>query len=198
MTWMAVAVAAALVGAACSSAPEEAQLAGYRIAPEPEVGEVSLTDVTTGDDFAFRARDGELLLVYFGFTHCPDVCPTTLADVRIALDDLGEAAERVRLAMVTVDPARDTADLLIGYVQSFVEGAHALRTDVDAELREVASAFGVFYVVETDDEGEIEVGHTATLFGVDAEGRVIVSWLFGTTPDDLASDMGLLLAELAP
>ena len=97
-----------------------------------------------------------------------------------ALDDLGDDAERVDVAMVTVDPARDT-DVLTGYVQSFVADAHAVATDDDADLRRVAESFGVAYEVITAPDGTVEVGHTDYLFGVDDAGRLVISWPFGTS-----------------
>ena len=95
--------------------------------------------------------------MYFGFTNCPDVCPTTMTDLRTALDGMGDDADRVDVAMVTVDPARDT-DVLTGYVQSYVDDAHAVATDDDADLRRVAESFGVAYEVMTAPDGTIEVG----------------------------------------
>jgi len=182
----------AVTAGACASEP--AELAGAVREPLPEVGGVSLPDVSRGgEDFAFRAADGEILVVYFGFTSCPDVCPATLADVRSAFADLGGRADRVSLAMVTVDPMRDTADVLTGYVQSFVPGAHALRTTDDAALQAVADVFGVFYQVATDEDGTIDVAHTASLFAVDDEGRLRVTWTFGTPDEDVADDLRILL-----
>ena len=121
------------------------------------------------------------------------MCPTTLADLRHALDDVGDDAERVDVAMVTIDPDRDTA-VLADYVQSFVGGAHALATDDQAALQAVAAPFGVSYEVRTAPNGEIEVGHTSYLFAVDDTGTLVLSWPFGTSADDLAGDIRQLLA----
>jgi protein SCO1/2 len=160
------------------------------------VGERSLPAVSNGGTpFAFRAPENGLLLVYFGFTSCPDICPTTLADIRAAFEELEEEAERVELAMVTVDPARDTPEVLTGYVQSFVPNAHALRTEDDALLRDVALSFAAAYEVSTDTQGRIEVAHTARVFVVDDQGRIRVGWAFGTEPTDMASDIEILLSD---
>ena len=123
--------------------------------PTPVVSELSLPDATNGGEpLVFEAADGEFLLVYFGYTSCPDVCPTTLSDVRTALEDLGEEdAAVIDLAMATIDPDRDVDEVIGGYVQSFVAGAHGLRTTDDAELRAAANAFGVEYSVDTNDGG---------------------------------------------
>jgi protein SCO1/2 len=179
--------------AACSS--EAAELAGYTRTPAPESGRLSLPDASAaGTDFHLKAEPGGLLLVYFGFTSCPDVCPTTLADIRTALGDLGDDANRIGLAMVTVDPARDSDEILTGYVQSFVPGAHALRTEDDAALADVAFVLGAAYDVSIADDGSVEVVHTAHVYVIDDAGYLALTWPFGTEPSDMASDLEILLA----
>lgn len=185
-----MAVVAALLLGGCA----QRELSGFVREPTPLVGEFGLPDVSRGGDrFVFRADDGGLLLVYFGYTACPDVCPTTLADTRTALARLGDEADRVDLAMATVDPGRDTDDVVTSYVQSFIPEGHALRTVEDADLRTAAAAFGVAYDVTVGDDGDVEVTHTGSLYAVDDEGRLLVTWPFGTTIDDLAADLELLL-----
>ncbi|MET0911158.1 MAG: SCO family protein [Ilumatobacteraceae bacterium] len=178
--------------AACGG--DERELVGLTRDPAPQVDAVALPDVSRdGEPFEFRADDGGLLVVYFGYTNCPDVCPTTMADLRTALKDIGDDAERVDVAMVTIDPARDTP-VLADYVQSFVPDAHAVATDDQAALQSVAAPFGVSYEVHTDATGEIEVGHTSALFAVDDTGHLVITWTFPTPADDLAGDLRQLLA----
>lgn len=189
-------VAVLLVAAGCtatSTTSSSGAVAGAERIPPPEVGGVSLPVAGTGEDFPFVAPDDGLLLVYFGFTHCPDICPTTLADTAIALGDLGEDAARVELAMVTVDPDRDTDAVLEGYVQSFVDDAVALRTDDAAELQMAANAFGASYLIVDGPDGEPEVGHSTSLYAVDDEGTLALTWSFGTPADDIAEDLRVLL-----
>lgn len=182
-------VAVLLVG--CS----QAELTGYVRTPVPAVGEVSLPDASAGGaDFAMRAESGGILVVYFGYTSCPDVCPTTLAGLRTALADMGAKADKVSVAMVTVDPGRDSADVITGYVQSFIPGAHALRTDDDARLRGAAAAFGADYNVTVSADA-YEVAHTPHLYAVDAAGNLRVTWPFGTEPDAIAADLEILLGS---
>ncbi len=171
-------------------------LSGFVREPTPVVSQLSLPDVTNaGEPLAFQAPAGELLLVYFGYTSCPDVCPTTLSDVRTALAELGEDdAATVGLAMATVDPDRDVDEVIGGYVQSFVPDASGLRTTDDAELRAAADAFGVEYSVDTNDEGEVEVIHSGSLYVVDDQGQLVLTWPFGTPVDDLVKDLRLLMA----
>lgn len=170
---------------------------GYRQSPAQQVGAASLPDASAeGADFAFAAEPGHLLVTYFGYTSCPDVCPTTLSGLRQALRDLGDDAARVDLAMVTIDPARDTGDILVGYVQSFVEGAHALRTTDDGALRAVTELFGASYSVTTAADGAVEVAHSGAMYVVDPSGAVTLTWPFGVTADDIRGDLAQLLEEI--
>jgi protein SCO1/2 len=176
---------------------EEETLTGIVRSPLPQLADVSLPDAgADGEPFAFRAPEGGLLLLYFGYTYCPDVCPTTMADVRKTLREIdSDEAARVTVAMATVDPERDTADVITGYVQSFVEGAHGLRTEDDAELRAAADAIGASYDVQRNEEGEIEVAHTGYLYAIDDQGRLLVTWPFPTPQADLQADVELLLDQ---
>lgn len=195
MTRIFAVVAAALVLVACGG---ERELVGMTRDPEPQVDAVALPDVGAGGaPFDLRAPADGLLIVYFGYTNCPDICPTTMADLKVALDDLGDDAERVDVAMVSVDPARDIP-VLADYIQSFVPGAHALASTDQAALRSVADPFGVSYDVRTAPNGEIQVGHSSNLFAVDDAGRLVLTWSVGggegtARADDLAGDIRQLL-----
>ncbi len=183
-------LAVSLLGVACATA----QPAGIIRDPAPEVGALSLPD-PDGVERAFVGPEGGYLLVYFGFTNCPDVCPTTMADLRQALSDIGDDAAHFEVAMVTVDPGRDGYEEVQRYVDTFFGDGLALRTDDDSRLREVARGFGADYEVATVD-GEIEVGHTAYLYAVDDQGRMRLQWPFGISADDIANDLEILLDEL--
>jgi protein SCO1/2 len=173
------------------------ELVGYTRDPAPQVASVALPDVSRGSKpFEFRAADDGILVVYFGFTNCPDVCPTTMSDLGRAIDELGDEAERVSVAMVTVDPERDT-DVLAEYVDSFVPGGHAIATEDVALLRDVAEAFGTSFDVTTAPDGKVEVTHSSYLFAVDDTGTLILTWPFGTAVDDLAADLRQLLDDAA-
>lgn len=196
-------VAIALFAAACgggSTSTDEAavasdptQLSGYERSPEPQVSEFTIPAVNRdGEDFAFQADPGEMLLVYFGFASCPDICPTTLADTRIALSGLGDRARDVDVALVTVDPGRDTPEITTSYIEAFIDGGIALRTDDNSRLLNAADAFGVSYSVTETDDGEVEVGHTPALFVVDDSGKLKLTWPFGTTAADMTKDLNIL------
>lgn len=196
----------ALLGAACGSgddtsattvAGEDTELSGIT-RPEPlDVGDVTVPDATTGGaggDFAMKAAPGELLVAYFGYTSCPDICPTTLADLRTAFEQVGPAAaDGVDVAMVTVDPERDTGRKLSNYLGSFFDRYHALREPDPDRLAEIEAPFGASSQVVHQDDGTVEVGHTAITYVVDDTGQVLVEWPFGTEPDAIAGDLEVLL-----
>lgn len=148
--------------------------------------------------FEMRAREGGLLLVFFGFVNCPDICPTTLSDARRALASLGPSAERIDVAFITVDPARDTAAVLTDYLSSFFESrAHALRPSTQAELGRAQTAFRATSTITRQPDGHIDVSHTAFTYVVDASGRVLVEWPFATPAKDMAHDLRILMAAAA-
>lgn len=194
-----LAVAASIgAGGIVACGDEPAELTGFARDPAPNVGDFSLPDMTNdGDDFPLRAPDGEILLVYFGYTNCPDFCPTTMSDAKLArnrLDD--ESAERVGVAMVTIDPDRDLP-ILADYVHGFVPDGHALGTDDPSVLAQVAAPFGVTYLVDENPEtGEIEVTHSTWLYAIDDEGNLLLTWQFGVSIDELAQDMEILLERI--
>lgn len=170
---------------------------GVRIEHPFEVGALSLPDVSTDppSELRFKAPPEGLLVVYFGYTNCPDICPTTLGELSAALDLLtvGERS-RVSVAFATGDPERDTAEVMVKYLGHFFDGAHALRTDDPARMAEVTRAFDVTIEKETPDaRGDYAVGHTSALFAVDPSGRVPVMWPTGMEPEDLARGLRAML-----
>ena len=199
MVMGAVPVLAALTVAAIGCGSEPEPFAGSVRTPTPVVGDLALPEVEADGserELVFRAGDGRLLLVYFGYTSCPDVCPTTLSDIRRATDRLGDDGSRVDLAMITIDPEVDTPEVLSGYVRSFLPGALAVRTVDDAALRMVADEFGADYGMLEGDDGEPQVYHTGSLYAVDGQGQLILTWPFGVSVDDLERDLGRLLSEV--
>ncbi len=192
------AIALALVATACGSDDESAQLSGVVREPAPQVDVVDLPSLSEpGGEVAFRADPGELQVVYWGFTNCPDVCPTTLADFAVALRRVGpEVAADVDLVMVTVDPDRDI-DLLDRYINAFVEGSVAAGTDDEELLLAAAEPFGASWEIRTLDDGSIEVDHTPFLYVIDDQGRLLLSWQFGATSEDMATDLEILLDQVA-
>jgi protein SCO1/2 len=163
------------------------------------VSGISLPDETPGATeplFVMKAQPNELLMVYFGYTMCPDLCPTTLADFRSALSRIDAAASRVDLAFITVDPERDTADRLAPYLASFVDQYHVLRTTDFSQLQKAQDAFLAASSITTNDSGVIEVSHTATAYFVDENGLVVDEIPFGLGADGFENDLKILINQL--
>jgi len=172
------------------------QLSGVIREPVPDLSALALPEATPeATPFRFVAKSDSLLLVYFGYTACPDICPTTLADLKAAFKKIGAKSDRVSLAMATIDPRRDTAEVITGYLHSFFPSATALRTDDDAALRSVTDAFGASYEANYPTNAEPEVSHSAFLYVLDDRGRLVLQWPFGTTSADIALDLEQLLAQ---
>jgi len=138
---------------------------------------------------------GKLVLLYFGYTFCPDVCPATLAQVKEALAQLGGDAERVQLIMVSVDPERDTPEKVSAYVRQFDPRFIGLTGDPET-LTRITTAYGVVY---EQHEGSAATGylidHTATLTILDRDGYVRLIMPFGVSGVDMASDLRYLLTH---
>ena len=138
---------------------------------------------------------GKAVVLVFGFTHCPDVCPTTLADIALALKELGPDAERVQVLMVSVDPERDTPEALAKYVTAFDPRFVALRGDLEA-TRKAAQEFKVYF--EKRKQGEsYTVDHSAQSYVIDPRGRLRLLVRHDRIAQDLAPDLRALLSEQA-
>jgi protein SCO1 len=190
--WLAIIFVTA---SACSSSSSE--LIGYTPPTEKNVSSVSATEITPAgaQPFNFIAPSNEVLIVYFGYTNCPDLCPTTLAAIRNAKRQIGDQANRVKLAMVTVDPERDTKDILPNYLESFSDQYHALIPASENELDRIKDVFQASSSVTKKPDGSIEVGHSTTTYVVTDTGVVVVEWPYGLTADDMANDLKILLKK---
>lgn len=181
-----------------------ALLAGCGLAPE--ASKFKLTDVTAAGfgkelnltDHNGKARTladfrGKVVTVFFGFTHCPDACPTTLAEMAQVVKALGPDAGRVQVLFVTVDPERDTAQVLRQYVPSFNPAFLGLNGDSDATAR-AAREFKVFYQKQPVKDGGYSVDHSAGTFLLDREGKLRLYAQYGAGATALLHDIRLLLA----
>jgi len=139
----------------------------------------------TVSDADFR---GSYLLVYFGYTYCPDVCPTTLRDIGLALDALGADAERVQPLFITIDPERDTVAVLADYVGAFHPRLIGL-TGTAEQVARAAKAYGVFYAkVESKDKSEpYFMNHSAFTYLMGPDGRYLTVFPYGTKPKAMAA-----------
>ncbi len=140
---------------------------------------------------------GKIVVMSFGFTHCPDICPTTLADMAGVMKKLGAEAARVQVLFVTVDPERDTAEVLAKYVPAFDSGFLGLTGDVAATQR-AAKEFKIFYEKRPGGApGAYTVDHSAQSYVLDAQGRVRLLVRHDRIAQDLADDLRALLKEKA-
>ncbi|HNC53049.1 MAG TPA: SCO family protein [Accumulibacter sp.] len=137
---------------------------------------------------------GKVVVVFFGYTQCPDVCPTTLSSMREVLRRLGDDASRVQVIFVTLDPARDTAPVLSEYVRAFHSSFVGLRGD-EAGTAAVAREFKVFYAKQPGaTPGSYSIDHSTGSFAFDPRGRLRLYLRHGETPEQIAGDLKLLLA----
>lgn len=149
---------------------------------------------TNGESFQLSDQQGQIVLMFFGYTSCPDVCPMTLAEARRVLEGLGDDAGKVAFLFVTVDPERDTTEVLDIYVTAFHPAIIGLTGTPD-QLAAVRQDYGVFAekeVLEGSAAGYV-VNHTARVFVVDAKGRLRLSYAFGTPPEDILEDIRHLI-----
>lgn len=154
----------------------------------------TLTSSATGEPLSLRDFRGKLVLLYFGYTTCPDVCPATLSDVAEALGMLGNKAKDVQLLWISVDPERDTPEIMEDYVKHFDPTFIGLTPRDAEETFEVATQYGIYY--EKRDYGSATgylMDHTATLTLIDKDSYVRVVYPFGTEPKDLAADLKYIL-----
>lgn len=187
--------ACALVALAACGSKDSAELIGYVPPATKSVATVAATEVsgTSTKPFTFKAAPGELLVVFFGYTNCPDICPATLANLKNTKAKLGELASRVDVAMVTVDPERDTREIMPRYLSSFLDRFHAVVPATADELNAAKDAFQAKSSVTKSADGKVEVTHTGTSYVVDDTGTVIVEWPFGIDVPSMTNDLTLLL-----
>jgi protein SCO1 len=149
----------------------------------------SLTD-DTGHPASAASFKGRASLVYFGYTHCPDVCPETMGRLMQVLGKLGPDAQKVRILFITVDPARDTPQALHDYIGAF-DAQHAEGlTGSDWQIESLAKRYRVAYQMEKrDPNGNYEVTHSSAVYVFDSQGRARLLATDHDTPDAIAHDL---------
>jgi protein SCO1 len=147
-------------------------------------GPIRLTD-QSGAPFDSASLAGKPYAVFFGFTHCPEVCPTTLYELSTDLKQLGDAAKELRVLFVTVDPERDTPEFLENYLANFDPRIMGLTGTAD-EIAAVAKSFRVFYEKVATGEGDYTMNHTALVYLMDRHGQ-----FFGTLAYDESGETKL-------
>lgn len=149
----------------------------------------------TGQEVSLSDFRDQITLLYFGYTYCPDICPGTLAELARAMDALDpEDRQKVQVIMVTVDPTRDSPEVLADYLAHFDPFFLGL-TGSEAEIAAAAEAVGIFYEKQTRmiDSGYL-VDHTASISVVDQDGNLKLIFKFGTPAEDIAADLERLVA----
>lgn len=162
--------------------------------PFPTAPDFSLTDA---DGSIQRLSDyrGRIILLFFGYMYCPDVCPATLAELKLAVEQLKGDADQVQVIFISVDPQRDTSEAVQGYVERFNPSFLGLSGAQD-ELEPVWDGYGVFReVVDGTSPTNYIINHTARVTLIDQEGNMRLTYGFQTPPDDIAHDIRILLRE---
>lgn len=194
-----LAAAAAWLLPGCDRSPSGASRPSFKsidITGAEYARELELSD---GDGRTRRLAEfkGRVTVVFFGYTQCPDVCPTTLADLARARQLLGADGTRVQGIFVTVDPERDTPEVIKAYVGSFAPDFVGLRGTAE-QTQAAAKQFKVFYSkVPGKTPTSYTIDHTAGSYVFDAAGRIRLFTRHGMGPEALAADLKLLLAEPA-
>jgi len=194
---LAAAVAAAAAFTACDGVLPGAGKPAFKaidITGAEYARELSLTD-PDGQSRSLADYKGKVVVVFFGFTQCPVVCPSTMAELAEVKRSLGADGARVQGIFVTIDPARDTAELLKAYVANFGPDIIGLRGTPE-QTKAAAKEFKVFFnKVPGKTDTSYTMDHTAGSYVLDAKGRVRLFTRYGTGAQALADDLKILLAE---
>lgn len=138
----------------------------------------------------------EIVLLYYGYTFCPDICPTTMAELSKVQRELDDGGEKIQVLMITVDPERDTPQKLAEYLDHFHPDFVGLSGSAD-QIEAAAEAFGVYYAPSEGSEATgYLVDHTARVFVVDPEGNYTLSFGHGTPVEDMVHDLRLLMRDM--
>ena len=136
---------------------------------------------------------GKWSLIYFGYTHCPDACPTALNDIAVALDELGPKRAAVRPVFITVDPERDTPEVLKSYVTAFDAPILAL-SGTPEKIAQAAKGYRVYYAKHPEAGGDYSMDHSSVIYVMDPEGRFTASFTQENSPEEIAERLKKLLS----
>ncbi len=162
--------------------------------PFPSASEIELKKAN-GETFRLSDQRGKVVLLFFGYTSCPDVCPTTLAEMKLMMDKLGSDAENVQVVFISVDPDRDTPEKVQDYVGYFNPTFLGL-TGTMAELEPIWNSYSITReAVESDSALGVIINHTARLFLVDPQGKMHLSFAYQTPIEDIVHDIRLILEQ---
>lgn len=185
------AAAVTLLAAGCSEQPEAPRFKLTDVTGASFGKELALTD-HNGQRRTLADFRGKVVTVFFGFTHCPDVCPTTLVEMAAVMKELGPDAGRLQVLFVTVDPERDTAEVLKRYVPAFHPSFLGLTGSVE-EVTRTAKEFKIFFQKQKLASGGYTMDHSAGTYILDGEGRLRLFAQYGVGAQVLLHDIRLLL-----
>lgn len=152
-------------------------------------------DSSHGKEYNLVAHQGKFVLVFFGYTFCPDVCPTTLYELKELNKRLGDKANHLEFVFITLDPARDTKDQLTRYLASFDDSFYGL-TGNEEKLSEVWKDYGVYREIQPSvSTSNYLIDHSARLYLIDPKGQLISTYLSGMPIDDLVADFQYLIRK---
>jgi protein SCO1 len=144
-------------------------------------------------DFHLSEQKGKVVLIFFGYTYCPDVCPATLGGLKQVLKRLDKQADEVEVLFVTVDPKRDTPEKITQYTSAFDPRIRGLTGSM-AELEPIWEGYGVYRAEQPADQaGAYQVDHSTRIYLIDKEGNMRETFAFGTPVDDILSDVKVAL-----
>jgi protein SCO1 len=164
------------------------QFQGVLIDPPARAADFTLTD-QNGKPFRLSDQRGKTVLIYFGYTNCPDVCPITMTDYKRIKTGLGSQADKVQFVFITVDPERDTNERLKAYLANFDSSIIGLTAD-QATLEPVWKAYGVYQ--QKQDEGSAAgylVDHTSRIYVIDPDGNWRINYPFGMETSKIVQDL---------
>ena len=160
--------------------------------PFPPAADFTLTKAD-GSQFRLSDERGKIVLLFFGYTSCPDFCPTTLAEMNMVMNALGEDADQVQVVFVSVDPKRDTPEKVQTYAGQFHPSFIGLSGS-QTELEPIWQSYSIFREeVQSDSALGVIVNHTVRLYLVDAQGNMRLSYAYGTPVEDIIHDIELVL-----
>lgn len=167
---------------------------GSMIEPPVEAADFTLAN-QDGTQFTLSDQHGKIVLIFFGYANCPDVCPTTLADFKRVHEALGEQADDVRFIFITVDPERDTPEIIANYVAAF----HPDFIGLSGSEEELQPVWDAYYVVRNKIESESALGylmeHSARVMVIDRQGNLRMTFPFGMSVEAMTADVEHLLDE---
>lgn len=189
---LAALLTAALIGAASAAGAAPMRLEDYETGPYALGGDFTLTN-HLGQKTSLSQYRGRVVLVFFGYTYCPDVCPTTLSEMAQMQKRLGQDAQRVQPLFITVDPERDTAPRLKSYLANFNAGIVGL-TGTEGEIRAVAKRYQARFARSSDSsKGAYLVDHTGFVYMIDGTGKVRYLFTYDAGADLFAQGARKLL-----